>query len=269
MDRMEYFEGTDAKLAFKIAGLENRVSDVGVLFVHAAFGNRLGPSRMFVEYERKFNKFGLATMRFDLAGCGESYGKCSFANIERDGQDILRAATFFVKQLKLKGVLLFGISRGAYLAYNVVNQDNDLVRAAILLSTPGPGRFSGAKNLSHGFAKYLCKLKKAETVKRILSGQVDLVGVWQTLVNAGQIKKRYPEIRGAGKIDSKLLFIYAEKDPICREAKKFYMKKCTDNNIEFICKTIKGANHSFFHYQWKEEILNICIDWIKNDIKIG
>ena len=57
-----YFKGISNDLFYVCSLPDRNAKRTGVLFVHAAGGNRLGPHRMFVELAQKLNKSGLKMM---------------------------------------------------------------------------------------------------------------------------------------------------------------------------------------------------------------
>ena len=114
MNKIGYLQGCREKLYYDYSKPAGQVK-TGVIFVHAASGNRLGPHRIFVEMGEEFYKLGYAAMRFDFAGCGDSTGTGPMQSIEDDSFDLAMVCKFFRQQETLDKIFLIGISRGGRL----------------------------------------------------------------------------------------------------------------------------------------------------------
>jgi dienelactone hydrolase len=76
---------------------------------------------------------------------------------------------------------------------------------------------------------------------------------------------RYKRIEGrAFATIAPILFIYAAHDPIADESSLYYESACKRSQVNFDCRFIDGANHSFFHYKWKEQIFDLSGQWLKS-----
>ncbi len=113
MAKVGYFQSGDNKLSYSCVIPQEETQESGIVFVHAADGNRLGPHRLFVELAEKLNSSGYPTLRFDLSGCGDSTGTASRSDITAEVSDVVAAINFFMAEAHLESVILLGISRGA------------------------------------------------------------------------------------------------------------------------------------------------------------
>lgn len=235
----------------------------GVIFVHAADGNRLGPHRMFVEMAARLNELGIPTMRFDLSGCGDSSGAISRNDVTPDVADVVAAIDFFISLTQIKSVCLFGISRGSRVCFSLLAKHKQPVSAAILLSTPVSSTKAAVHSLSARIYEYLCKLKYPQNLWKLLAGRANLAQIGKTLLTAFRIQRRYGQL-GKDKFASRcpILFIYGQNDQITAESTKYCSKICDENALPHECHIIKGANHSYFHYLWKQEIFEISQQWL-------
>ena len=98
MTETVYFGSKDNKLSYVCTVPERPTANAGVIFVHAADGNRLGPHRMFVELAERLSGLGIISLRFDMRGCGDSEGKAARNDINPDIEDLLCAIEFFVSK---------------------------------------------------------------------------------------------------------------------------------------------------------------------------
>ena len=272
MRKSGYFKSSANKLSYCLSIPQQR-KRTGVLFMHASNGNKLGPHRMFVEFESKFNHLGYPTFRFDLSGCGDSTGSIrnditENNDISTDTRDLVNAINFFTMKHQIDSLILFSISRGSRICYAAMAEHKLPLKGMILLSTPVSTNKAAIRTVTVRAKEYLCKLKSPVTIKKILKGQVNIRQICQTFITAIQLRKRYREV-STNRYKSKCptLCIYGEKDPIASESIDYYQRKCNEYNIPFECHIIKGANHSFFHYKWKEEIYLKSKQWLQKNIE--
>ena len=237
--------------------------NVGVLFVHAGGGNRLGPHRMFVEMARAFNAQGYPTFRFDLSGCGDSGGKAGENGTASEVCDTVNAIRHFHGTAGLDGVVVFSISRGSRLAFEAAAEAKLPLAGMILLSAPLSSTQAALRNTAAYGADYLRKLKDPKYLRRLVKGKVNLGGVWRTLAHAWRVKDRYGK---SSVIDQAtvcpVLLIYAGNDPMLKESRRHYVDRCEQIGAPVECYIIEHANHSFFHYHWKEQIADIALAWL-------
>ena len=260
-----YFKSGNNLLFYSSAIPQSQKRKQGIIFVHAADGNRLGPHRMFVELAEKFNSLGYPTFRFDLTGCGDSTGSTQHNNIENDILDVIQAVNFFRTRADLESIILLGISRGARVCFNALSKYALPLNAAILLSAPASTGKTAIKSFGAGLKEYFCKLKDPQSLRKLLSAKVNVAQICKTLLAALLLSRRYPSAQNTT-IASKcpLLFIYGECDPITADSSLYYAAKCRENRLPHYCHIIHDANHSFFHYEWKEEIFKISSHWLEN-----
>ena len=96
-----------------------------------------------------------------------------------------------------------------------------------------------------------------------MAGRANLAQIGKTLLTAFRIQHRYSqlsEVTFASKCP--MLFIYGQNDPITAESAKYCTRICDENALPYKCHIIKGANHSYFHYLWKQQIFEISQQWL-------
>lgn len=89
-----------------------------VLFLHGFTGNRIEGHRNFVLFSRLLASRGIASLRFDCRGSGESQGDFSEMTVSSEVQDALAAAEYLRRQPNIdpQRVMLLGFSMGAIVA---------------------------------------------------------------------------------------------------------------------------------------------------------
>jgi alpha-beta hydrolase superfamily lysophospholipase len=266
---MEFFSSGPNKLSCVCTLPDEQRIKAGLIFVHAADGNRLGPHRMFVEFADKLKYYGIASLRFDIRGCGDSEGSPAGSDINPDIEDLLNAVRFFASKHKLPKVFLLGISRGARVCVSALAEHGLPVDGAVLLSTPFSGPKAAAKKFTDRLKKYLYKLTEPENLKKFLSGKANPKQIAKTLFFALNSQKRYRRDSDGFATRCPLLFIYGSKDPLAADSAIHYGRICEKFKIPFKTAEIKNANHSFFHYHWKEQLLEMIIEWLTERIGDG
>ncbi|MFC1676502.1 alpha/beta fold hydrolase [Planctomycetota bacterium] len=265
---MGYFKSGSDKLFYSYAIPHRKVRKVGILFVHAGGGNRLGPHRMFVELANRFRCLGYPTFRFDFRGCGDSTGDVLQSNITTEISDLAEAVKFFVARADLENIVLFGISRGSRICFTATATYNLPVIGMILLSAPVSSGKAALKSFSAHLKEYIWKLKEPRYLWKFLSGRSNINQIVKTLVVTLQLSQRYKSIEETQfKSNCSVLFIYGGGDPTAKEANKYYADRCIGNKMPYTCHTVENANHSFFHYKWKQEIFTISKQWLENTLK--
>jgi pimeloyl-ACP methyl ester carboxylesterase len=219
---------------------------------------------MFVELANKFNRRGYPTLRFDLTGSGDSTGTVERNSITAEVADVAVATRFFITRANLDAVILLGISRGARVCYSAMADYPLPLRGAILLSTPLSSDKAAAKALKARLTEYACKLKDPGHLWKLVSGNAHPRQIWKTLVTAARLRRRYEPVEQRPFASAcPVLFIYGQCDPNAEESCMHYTARCRENDIPPECHFIPQANHSFFHYKWKQEILDISANWLE------
>ena len=259
------FISGENELSYNLSRPEDSYRKPGVLFVHAVGGNRLGPHRMFFELGEKFHRRGYSTFRFDFTGCGDSSGVESKDDIDAEVFDLMNAVRFFVNEGQLEKVILIGISRGARVCFNAMSSESVALAGMILLSAPVSTRRSAAKSVFFRLAEYVRKLRDLRYFLKLIRGRVNISGIFRTLMNAFSLRNRYGELnKGRFRSWCRVLLIYGDCDPISQESSRYYISRCEENEVPFESHFISHANHSFFHYKWKEQIAGICLEWLED-----
>jgi uncharacterized protein len=85
-----------------------------VLMLHGFTGQRLEPHRLFLLLSRQFAEAGIASMRFDFRGSGESEGTFDQMTVAREVEDVVAAYHFLKSRPEVDGsrLGLMGLSMG-------------------------------------------------------------------------------------------------------------------------------------------------------------
>ena len=121
------------------------------VFVHGWSGVRGGPNRLFVHVARALLADGVASLRFDLRGRGESEGEGLEASLETMAADFAAGVEFARRETGCERVLPVGICSGANVVIGTLDRLPKRGVAGLLLLSAYPfsDRKSTRLNSSH------------------------------------------------------------------------------------------------------------------------
>ncbi len=105
-----------------------------VVTLHGWGGYRIGPHRFMVKLCRALAREGVASLRFDFRGRGDSTGEQSAATLDTMIDDACRAVELAAKRAPGNAIVLWGLCSGGNVAIGAATLKSD-VRDLILLST--------------------------------------------------------------------------------------------------------------------------------------
>jgi pimeloyl-ACP methyl ester carboxylesterase len=232
MNHVKFFNSGKNRLSCVCTADNEQKIKAGVIFVHAADSNRLGPHRMFVELAEQLKSKGIASFRFDMRGCGDSDGLPDRDSLTQDIEDLLSAIQFFATKCNPPKIFLFAISRGARASLSALAEYNIPINGAFLLSTPCAGSIAAAKKFTDRLKEYLYKFSDTESLKKLFTGKVHWIQIFRTLTFALTSQKRYRRnIPDFASNHCRLFFIYGAKDPITADSISYYSQLCEKHKI--------------------------------------
>lgn len=253
----------------------------GVLIVVGGPQYRIGSHRQFLLLARALSEAGIAAMRFDYRGLGDSGGE--FAGFENIDDDIRAAADAFQQAVPgLEEIVLWGLCDAA---------------SAILFYAPGDSRITASVLLNPwvrsetGYAKtqlrhyYLQRLTSREMWSKIFRGRFRLFdslgsffGTVRTATsesnkeddNAGDNAGGNPladrMADGLAQYARPVLLIMSGNDLTAREfddavkASPRWQTLIADGRMSR--RDLPAADHTFSRRAWRDDVAGITIDWI-------
>ncbi len=169
-----------------------------VLFCNTGGDPRAGIGRLAVQAGRKLARQGVASLRFDFAGLGDSpmaSGEPRSHVYERDRREDMEAALTFLETQGFTRVLAFGICSGAYHALHAAFRDPRI--CGVFAVNPLRLVWRG-EEISFGErpAAYVDKLGDPATWTRLLAGRIQLAAVGRALIS--QVRTRVAARIGSG-----------------------------------------------------------------------
>jgi len=224
----------------------------GVIFFHGFTGDRMEAHWIFVKCARALARAGIASLRFDFYGSGESDGDFREVTLRREIADARAAVEFFRRQ---KGIHperlgLLGISLGGMIA--AVTARAVRAKALVLWSA-----------LAH--PAHLSTL--AEISVKPIPGSGGAVEY-----EAREISPRFIDsarsvepVKSLARFKGPTLIIHPEKDMAVPffHAQDFY--QAAGSRVKELV-VIPGADHVFTSVTWEREVIGRSVEWFRRHL---
>ncbi len=228
-----------------------RVSSLapGVVFFHGFTGDRMESHWIFIRCARSLARAGIASLRFDFYGSGESEGEFREATLEGEIADARRAVEFFRRQkgIDARRLGIVGLSLGGAIAALVAQ----------------PAR-AGALVLWSALAHPRLLRQLAETHTRPIperAGAVeyDAREIAPDFLNQAE---RTEPLESIVRFQGPTLIIHPEKDEYvpAAHAEDFYRAAGARVKEKVI---VAGADHTFTSAAWEGEVVEQTVEWFK------
>ena len=255
--------------------------DTGVLILVGGPQYRAGSHRQFTLLARQLAAQGIAAMRFDYRGMGDSEGDTqTFETVNEDIRAAINA--FFERVPSLRRVAIWGLCDAASSALLYAHTDARVSR--LILLNPWVHTEAGAARAQLKYY-YLARLTQRSFWTKLLTGKVkisqsvgDLKQSAQSVAgSANDEKPGDPRLGSPGYIDRMLhglqkfqgetLLILSGNDMVAQEfislmqRNKDWKKTCASSRITHW--TLKEANHTFSSQTWRDEVGKRTIEWLR------
>jgi len=261
-----------------IAAIPSAATDVGVLILVGGPQYRVGSHRQFTLLARSLAQAGIASLRFDFTGMGDSEGdRREFDDTEEDiaaAIDTLRAAHPAINR-----IVLWGLCDAASSAMMFAHRHPRITGMVLLNPWVHTGEYSPQVKLAH---YYRPSLARRHQWRRLLSGQIKLAPALKELASdaLALVGRRTPRgddrPRGPVFVDQMLLglqrfnhgtlIVLSEDDLTAREFSTLVSRdrqwKIATSRPGVDVRTIADADHTFSQKAWKEEVSRLTIEWI-------
>ena len=267
-----------ASKLFGIVSLPAQPLGRGVLMVTGGPQYRVGSHRQFLLLAQQLARAGVAVMRFDYRGMGDSEGAAR--TYDQIDDDIAAAVDAFVAQVPgLKEIVIWGLCDGASAAAYYAYQDSRI--CGVILLNPWVRTASGIARatLRH---YYLAQLVSSRFWRKLLSGRFKAGAALQSLrANFGSAAAPAKTSAGTATDAStppqrlfetlslftgRILIILSGDDLTAREFEalpansKAWRTLLSKPNVQQ--SPLAQANHTFSRAVWRDEVGNICAQWL-------
>lgn len=225
-----------------------------VIIYHGFCGNKMGPHFIFVKLSRILESVGIASIRFDFAGSGESEGNfidMTMGTELKDANNILNYVRNldFIDKDKI-GIL--GLSMGGAIASIIAgNRKSDIKTMCLWAPAGNMNEIILDKNyIGDSYEKFRQK------------GYFDVEGlpIGAGFVDFFENIKIYEK---AAVYDKRSLIIHGDKDeivPIGTSQKYISIFKKLSQ-----LKIISGANHTFDKKEWEEQVIEHTLEFLQKE----
>ena len=246
----------------------------GVVIVHGWGGCRIGPHRILVEAARSLNARGLATLRFDLGGRGQSEGDPLATDLDAMIDDATAAVDALRERIGALPVRMLGMCSGGNVALATAALHSGVDAVATWSTYPFQEQKRGkqeAGRRGHLLKVYLGKALRPSTWMRLVRGRINLKLVRRVLFRKAEQqgeggrnlhRSRRDVIGPLTRYAGRVLFVYGGKDPEAGEAETVFRAFCEENNISANFQTVEGANHNFYSLGWKQQVIEKTTEWL-------
>ena len=249
----------------------------GVLIVVGGPQYRAGSHRQFVLLARHLAERGIAVMRFDCRGMGDSDGE--IRTFEHIGEDLRSATNFFFSDCPfLENITIWGLCDAASAALFYAHQDPRV--GGLVLLNPWVRTEQG---LAKTYLKhyYIKRLFEPEFWKKILSGKFNPLTSLRSLYEFGKRSMQgkrevvvsednpssscnlvapFPErmLEGLKHFQGKILVIISGNDLTAHEfmdlisSSADWQETMKTKQVEFFY--IENANHTFSTREWRDQV---------------
>ena len=226
-----------------------------VVFFHGFTGNKMEFRRIFVRTARALARMGIASLRFDFAGSGDSEGEFSAMTPTSELQDAREALRFIRRQpgIDKKRIAVLGMSLGGMMAAYMLGEDQALRTGVLWNPVAHPWRRGE---------------KMTDEEKRQLKqmGCIDMHG-WALGKGFVDEMKRSAPLKAITKARCPVLLVQGEKDETVPVAcAQDYQKAFRKTGRELAVHLVEGAGHCFESLQQDMELLAVTLHWFESHL---
>jgi exosortase A-associated hydrolase 1 len=269
---------TDIALSFDCAGdrlygvasIPAAPSTRGVVIVVGGPQYRAGSHRQFTLLARALAEQGVAALRFDVRGMGDSEG--TVRPFEDVGADLDAAITAFMAQVPaLREVVLWGLCDGASAAALYAHRDARVTGLALLNPWVRTEAGAASATIKH---YYRARLFDKAFWQKLASGKFDAAaslrsafGLAKTAVTAAPAALPDQVYQGLAGFHGKLLVMLSGADLTAQEFSD--ASAATDAWRKLMAQprvtrhTLPGADHTCSRRDWQDQVAAWTADWLR------
>lgn len=223
------------------------------LLLHGFTGHKSETHRLFVKLSRALARHGVASLRFDFRGSGDSAGNFEDHTIRSEIADALEALKFLSRQKRVdsRRLALIGLSMGGAVAAFVAGREKNRIKSLVLLApvAEGPG--------------ILDDLSTPEAVSSLAqTGITDYNGNLVGVAFIRQFAEMKP-VRELAKGDAPVLIVHGAKDETVPVQHADMYERAAHAAKRVVKKIIiPGADHTFNKHVWEQRVITETVDWL-------
>jgi pimeloyl-ACP methyl ester carboxylesterase len=234
-----------------------------VCMFHGFTGNRMETHFLFARLSRELEKEGIASLRVDLGGSGESDGEFFDVTISGEVEDA-KAILAHARSLDFADadrIALIGLSMGGVIASMTAGDCKEQVRALCLWAPACNMRqiFLGRDTLNQDFTE-LSEAQKAEMMQR---GWKDFSGLALS-VNYLTDLDSLDLIGRAAAYDKNVLIVHGDRDVVVPISNSDKYLQAYGGRARL--HAVGGADHTFSGVAWIKELFGQTVPFLKREL---
>ncbi len=219
-----------------------------LIFMHGFTVDKVGPARLYEMFAKRCQEEGIAVIRFDFYGCGESDGDFSEMTIGTEMKEMMAIYKWAKTQsyVDTDNMFLGGHSMGGLLATLLASE---LKPCGIIAWSPA-------------LLMYYEAARRARTMRGETLNGYDINGL--------ELSKAYLKeasemnfIEMARGYDGKVLIIHGEKDEEIVAACVYRYRQLYEKRLAI--HLVKDADHQFTSLSWRKELYDISLEFLKKE----
>jgi uncharacterized protein len=232
---------------------EGRGRCPAALLLHGFTGTKTEAHRMFVKQSRALAEHGIASLRFDYRGSGDSAGNFEEMTIRSEIADSLEAIRFLArhKRINSRRLALIGLSMGGAVASYVLARERSRFRTLVLWAPVAEG-----SGILDDLSTPDAVAALAET--GITDHDGNLVGV-QFIRQFAEMKP----LREIVKAKCPVLLVHGARDQTVPAEHSHMYERVLLAHKRLVKKVIiTGADHMFNKHIWEQRVIAETVDWL-------
>jgi len=227
-------------------------SPPGVVFFHGFTGDRMESHWLFVKCSRALARAGVASLRFDFFGSGESEGEFHQATLESEIADAEVAVDFMRREggIDSSRVGLLGLSLGGAIGALIAPR----VRARALVLWAAPARLPYLQNLADRYSR---PLPDSNDTREYAGHRVS-----HRFLEAVD---RYDPLVGVASFSGPTLIMHPECDEYLplSNPEDYYRASRAGVKDKII---IPHADHTFTAVAWESHVIDCSVKWFQKNL---
>lgn len=236
-----------------------KVKVPGVLFCHGLAGHKIGTHRMYVLLAEMLSKAGIASLRIDFRGSGDSEGDFGEMSLEGEINDAVSAADFLKSRQYIYAdrIGIFGRSFGGAVAIISAKRIGDIKSMA--LWAPVFNAVQWEEKWEIATTHKISETDRHEMMR--INGQLPSFSFYQELFSMNLDR----DLDSLSTVP--LLHIHGEKDPVVSiDHAALYEKKRKSSTALTKFIRLPHSDHDFTHPKEKLEALAITSQWFSETL---
>ena len=224
-----------------------------VVFLHGFTGNKQETHRMFVKTARVLAESGIAALRFDFRGSGDSGGDFSQMTPKAELEDARQAMAFIRARPEIDGTRLgvCGMSMGGMISALLLGEDHKIKSAVMWCPVGDPRRLLEAR------------MTDERRVQMAQMGVADYGG-WAVGRDFIEEMMHLRPLEQVPRIQAPLLIIHGDKDEtVPLHESQLYYDALRAHGKKVERRLIAGADHGYSSLAWEAELIASTIAWFR------